>query len=124
VEWETNLHMIHDICFPDALNTSRLSLRRYGAADSEALLKLVKANRAHLIESFPEMAQRLSTPAEAALFLDDKATQWSAGKTYCYGIWRADSESMAGQIQAKNIVWNIPRPNWRTLSPPIRYGSA
>jgi RimJ/RimL family protein N-acetyltransferase len=93
---------------PEVLSTARLSLRRYGVADSESLRTLVDKDRLHLIESFPEIAHGLSTSAESAAFVADKAAQWSAGKIFCYGIWRADSHALAGQIQAKNILWNVP----------------
>jgi ribosomal-protein-serine acetyltransferase len=93
---------------PEVINTARLALRRYGAVDGESLRTLVDDNRVHLIESFPEIAHGLSTSAESAAFIADKAVQWSAGKTYCYGIWRADTRALAGQIQAKNILWNVP----------------
>jgi RimJ/RimL family protein N-acetyltransferase len=100
--------MSGDESFPDVLNTPRLRLRRYRADDGQALRSLVEANRTHLIESFPEMARGLSTPAEAGAFLEDKAAQWGAGKSFCYGIWREDTGSLAGQILAKNILWNVP----------------
>ena len=94
--------------FPDALSSERLLLRRCHAEDADHLQALVSENRPHLVQSFPEMARGLSTPAEMTEFLADKATQWAAGKTFCYGIWRTDSSALIGQIQVKNIVWNVP----------------
>jgi RimJ/RimL family protein N-acetyltransferase len=94
--------------FPDALSSERLLLRRCRAEDADYLQALVSENRQHLIQSFPEMARGLSTPAEMTEFLEDKAMQWAAGKIFCYCIWRTDSSALIGQIQVKNIVWNVP----------------
>lgn len=94
--------------FPEVLTTSRLSLRRYGAQDTESVRTLVSENRDHLMISFPEMARGMLDAAESAAFIDQKSALWNAGKTFCYGIWREDSNALIGQIQAKNLLWNVP----------------
>ncbi|MGA3155937.1 MAG: GNAT family protein [Steroidobacteraceae bacterium] len=95
-------------CFPEVLMTSRLSLRRYRAQDTESVRTLVSENRDHLMISFPEMARGMLDAVEVAAFIDQKSALWNAGKTFCYGIWREDSKALIGQIQAKNILWNVP----------------
>jgi RimJ/RimL family protein N-acetyltransferase len=93
---------------PDVLSTARLSLRRYDAGDARALHALVARNRAHLSDSFPEMALGQETIAAVAAFIESKSAQWKAAQSFCYGLWRTDSNSLAGQIQVKNVIWNVP----------------
>jgi len=94
--------------FPEVLTTPRLSLRRYGAQDTDSVRMLVSDNRDHLMISFPEMARGMLNDAEVAAYIDQKSALWKAGKTFCYGIWNENSKTLIGQIQAKNILWSVP----------------
>ncbi|MGA8491014.1 MAG: GNAT family N-acetyltransferase [Terriglobales bacterium] len=100
--------MLPEVTFPALLETRRLVLRRYGPGDAPGILELVRKNRTGLVQNFSEMATRLSREEEATGFIQDKAEQWNAGKAFCYGIWRKTSEEQIGQLQVKNIVWNVP----------------
>jgi RimJ/RimL family protein N-acetyltransferase len=104
--------MEHEYSFPHVIATPWLALRRYSASDADDARALVSENRAHLMQSFPEMARGLSQPEEVSAFLDEKAAQWNAGRAFCYGIWGNQSQALIGQIQAKNIeaYMDVKRP--------------
>jgi RimJ/RimL family protein N-acetyltransferase len=93
--------------FPDVLTTDRLLLRCYGREDSAGILKLVNGNRDLLVKEFAQLSS-LRTIEDAASFVSEKHEQWNAGKTFCYGVWRSDEPEQIGQIQVKNILWEIP----------------
>lgn len=94
--------------FPGSLETARLALRRYCPPDSIDLSRLVDENRAQLLESFPPIAKGLLSADDATAFIHVKTAEWNERKTYCYGIWRQDPKALIGQIQVKNIVWDVP----------------
>lgn len=93
--------------FPKLLRTDRLLLRSYSREDSAGILKLVNGNRDSLVREFAQLAS-LRTIEDAALLVCEKHQQWNAGRTFCYGVWRSDQPEQIGQIQVKNIAWEIP----------------
>jgi RimJ/RimL family protein N-acetyltransferase len=93
--------------FPEITETQRLVLQRYRSDDASGILELVHRNRAQLIRDFEQQAG-LQSLADAQAFTADKEEQWSCGKTFCYGIWRKPAKEQVGQIQVKNIDWEIP----------------
>jgi RimJ/RimL family protein N-acetyltransferase len=93
--------------FPALLESDRLILRRYTSEDAPGLLELVHHNRDQLIREFVQLAS-LRDSDGASSFLQEKSAQWTAGKTFCYGIWRQGAQPQIGQIQVKNIDWEIP----------------
>lgn len=93
--------------FPELLKTDRLVLRRYRPADSPGILRLVSSDRDRLVREFAQIAA-LRTLEDAASFVSEKREQWNERKTFCYGIWRNDQADQIGQIQVKNISWQIP----------------
>jgi len=93
--------------FPEHLSTERLVLREYSAGDAAGLLDLVEDNREKLIREFPHTAG-LRSLQEVGSFLQEKRAQWESGKTFCYGIWRKEQPAPIGQIQVKNVAWEIP----------------
>jgi RimJ/RimL family protein N-acetyltransferase len=97
-----------EVTFPELLETERLALRRYRSVDAPCILKLVDENRARLVQNFSPMAKGLLGEEDARAFAEDRAEQWNARKAFCYGIWRRGSEEQIGQVQAKNIVWDVP----------------
>lgn len=93
--------------FPEKIEAQRLLLRRYTNTDATSIAELVNENREQLIREFAQLA-RLREIEEAKSFIEEKGKQWEAGKTYCYGIWRLDGSGQVGQVQVKNITWDIP----------------
>ena len=93
--------------FPEVLRTDRLILRCYNPEDSAGILKLVNGNRDLLVREFAQLAS-LRTIEDAASFVSEKHEHWNACKTFCYGVWRSDQREQIGQIQVKNISWEIP----------------
>jgi RimJ/RimL family protein N-acetyltransferase len=93
--------------FPEKIEAQRLLLRRYTNTDATSIAELVNENREQLIREFAQLA-RLREIEEAKSFIEEKGKQWEAGKAYCYGIWRLDGSGQVGQIQVKNITWDIP----------------
>jgi RimJ/RimL family protein N-acetyltransferase len=98
-------------------------LQRYRSDDASGILELVHRNRAQLIRDFEQQAG-LQSLADAQAFTADKEEQWSCGKTFCYGIWRKPAKEQVGQIQVKNIDWEIPRQNRSISSSFQRHGYA
>ncbi len=97
-----------EVTFPELIDTQRLVLRRYRSADGPGILELVDKNRAHLIQNFSSMANGVSTREDVEFFVEDKAEQWNARQTFCYGIWANTSKQQIGQLQVKNITWDVP----------------
>jgi RimJ/RimL family protein N-acetyltransferase len=93
--------------FPETLDTDRLILRRYSAHHSAAILQIVAENREQLIREFAQLAS-LRSLYDAQAFVAEKRKQWRLAKTFAYGIWRKVPEQLIGQIQVKNIAWDIP----------------
>jgi RimJ/RimL family protein N-acetyltransferase len=93
--------------FPEMIETERLVLRRYRSEDALGILALVQQDRAQLIREFAQIAA-LQNVEEAKFFTAEKVEQWSTGKTFSYGIWRKEARNQIGQIQVKNISWEIP----------------
>ena len=97
-----------EMTFPEFVETERLVLRCYSGADAPGILELVHKNRDRLVQNFAPMAKGLSKVEEARSFADDRVEQWKARKAFCYGIWRRASVRQIGQLQIKNVVWDVP----------------
>lgn len=97
-----------EVTFPELLDTERLALRRYGSADIPGILELVDQNRARLIQNFSQMAKGLSQAEDVKSFTEEKGEQWDTRRVFCFGIWLKVSNQLIGQLQAKNIVWDVP----------------
>jgi RimJ/RimL family protein N-acetyltransferase len=97
-----------EVTFPELIDTRRLVLRRYHSADGPGILELVDKNRADLIQNFSSMANGVSTREEVDSFMADKAEQWNTRRAFCYGIWAKASNQQIGQLQVKNITWDVP----------------
>lgn len=93
--------------FPEMVEAERLVLRRYRSQDAAGILELVEQNRPQLIREFAQIAG-LQDVEEAKSFIAEKGEQWNDGKTLCYGIWRKPARQQIGQIQVKNVAWEIP----------------
>jgi len=93
--------------FAERYETGRLILRRYAHDDASGIVSLVEDNRHELLREFSQLAS-LRNEAEAHSFIDEKLEQWTAAKTFCYGIWRKQEIQQIGQIQVKNIAWEVP----------------
>jgi ribosomal-protein-alanine N-acetyltransferase len=69
------------------LETTRLLLRPYEPADTEAFYTLLHQSRERLQYSFPDRLRAVPTlaaaPAQLAAFADD----WRTGRFYVLGIW-------------------------------------
>ena len=97
-----------EVTFPELLETERLVLRRYRSVDAAGILELVDKNRARLVQNFSPMANALFQGEDVKSFVEDKTEQWNAGRAFCYGIWFKISEQQIGQLQVKNVVWDVP----------------
>ncbi len=93
--------------FPEVLDTTRLQLRRYRSDDTRNMLALVDQNREQLVREFAGQAA-LRTLRDAESFVAQKWDAWNDRKTFCYGIWEKKTNLQVGQVQAKDVDWNIP----------------
>ena len=100
--------MAEETRFPEVLESERLILRRYAGADATGILDLVEKNRELLVRDFSHMARGFADKKQANLFVEEKIEQWNSRKGFCYGIWLKESQELIGQLQVKNIVWDIP----------------
>jgi [ribosomal protein S5]-alanine N-acetyltransferase len=97
-----------EITAPETIKAERLTLRRYEESDAAAILKLVMENQTRLMRDFGEIANGVSGLGQADTFIKDKASQWKARTAFCYGIFLRSPQVLIGQLQVKNITWNIP----------------
>jgi ribosomal-protein-alanine N-acetyltransferase len=83
---------------PLVLETARLRLRPYQAADATDFFTLLDQNRDRLQASFPDRLRSVPTldaaPAQLAAFADD----WRTGRFYVFGIWHSVSQAYLGDI--------------------------
>lgn len=93
---------------PRVLETLRLSLRRYEAADAQAIFELVDKNRADLTQSFPRTVAALRTPGMAENHVIDKLYQWHARTAFNYGAFLKSSGRLIGHLHVLNINWDVP----------------
>jgi len=107
-ELKKERNMPTEVTFPDLVNTERLVLRRYSVADAVSIFELVDKNRDRLIEAFPRMGRDFSQVEDTKSFALDKNEEWNARKSFCYGIWLRSPKEQTGQLQVKNIVWDVP----------------
>jgi len=97
-----------EVTFPELVDTERLTMHRYSSVDAAGLLELVHRNRAGLIQNFSQMAKGLLQDEHVKSFIEEKAEQWETRRAFCYGIWLKVSKQQIGQLQVKNIVWDVP----------------
>lgn len=93
--------------FPERVETERLVLRPYLPEHSEALLALVDANREVLRREYAQMAS-LGSVVDSQSLIIEKSNQWDIGRTFCLGIWHKSAGDLIGQLQVKNVAWEIP----------------
>lgn len=93
--------------FSEVLKTERLTLRGYREEDAAGVLKLANENHGLLIREFAQIAA-LRNLVDAASFISEKREQRKAARTFCYGIWLAGTGGQIGQIQVKDVAWEIP----------------
>ncbi len=85
-----------------------LVLRAYASADAAQILELVTTNRERLQQSFASTINTVSCSDGAAAFIQAKTEQWHAATMFCYGIWHRASQKLVGQLNVKNIAWEVP----------------
>jgi RimJ/RimL family protein N-acetyltransferase len=97
-----------EITAPETIEAERLTLHRYTESDAAAILQLLTENRTRLLRDFGEIANGVSGLEEARTFVKGKASQWEARTAFCYGIFLRSPQALIGQLQVKNITWDIP----------------
>jgi RimJ/RimL family protein N-acetyltransferase len=80
------------------LETARLQLRPYEAADAAAFFAVLDQSRARLHLSFPDRLRAVPTLAAAAGQLGLFAQDWRTGRFYVFGIWHRESQTYLGDI--------------------------
>lgn len=97
-----------DIHFPHMIESERLELRRYQTADVPKILYLAEQNRELLVRNFSQLAKGITDDGQVRRFVEGKIEQWNKGEGFCYGIWLKESKDLIGQLQVKNIAWEVP----------------
>jgi RimJ/RimL family protein N-acetyltransferase len=80
------------------LETARLQLRPYEAADAAAFFAVLDQSRARLHLSFPDRLRAVPTLAAAAGQMRLFAQDWHTGRFYVFGIWHRESHAYLGDI--------------------------
>lgn len=83
---------------PLVLETARLRLRPYEAADATAFFEVLDQSRERLQLSFPDRLRAVPTLAEAPAQLAAFAQDWRTGRFYVFGIWHLESLAYLGDI--------------------------
>jgi ribosomal-protein-alanine N-acetyltransferase len=83
---------------PLALETARLRLRPYEAADAGAFFAVLDQSRVRLHLSFPDRLRAVPTLAAAVGQLVLFAQDWRTGRFYVFGIWHRESQAYLGDI--------------------------
>lgn len=94
--------------FPEIIDTERLGLRKYSAQDAAYLFQLVDANRPVLLENFAGLAKEVLNVEAAGLVIARKGEEWDKRSGFCYGMYVRSSNTLIGQLQVKNLAWDIP----------------
>ncbi len=93
--------------FAETIETEHLILRSYRTDDAPDLLNLVERNRQELIREFAQVAG-LQTREQVEAFIGKKSSRREQRESFCYGIWRIGTKHPLGQLQVKNVAWEIP----------------
>ena len=80
------------------LDTTRLQLRPYRAADAALFFEVLDQSRARLRLSFPDRLRAVPTLADAPAQLAAFAHDWRTGRFYVFGIWHRTSQAYLGDI--------------------------
>jgi RimJ/RimL family protein N-acetyltransferase len=80
------------------LETARLRLRPYEAADAAAFFAVLDQSRPRLRLSFPDRLRAVPTLAAATEQLALFTTDWRTGRFYVFGIWHRESGAYLGDI--------------------------
>ena len=83
---------------PLVLETARLRLRPYEAADATAFFTVLDQSRIRLQASFPDRLRAVPTLADAPTQLASFAHDWHTGRFYVFGIWHRESLTYLGDI--------------------------
>ena len=83
---------------PELLETPRLLLRPYQAADAGEFFAVLDQSRARLCDSFPDRLRAVPTLADAAAQLAGFAEDWQARRFYVLGIWQRETRRYIGDI--------------------------
>lgn len=94
--------------FPEQIQTDRLTLLKYTTLLAPELFRLIDRNRDILVENFAALAKDIQTIQEAESLVAKKNVEWHARSGFCYGIFRNSSNTLIGQLQVKNLAWDVP----------------
>ncbi len=94
------------------LVSPRLTLRAFRGTDAHELLWLYQANRERLSDSFPNAVASLIDEDAARIYIQSKAVEWEGRTGFWYGIvsrFTPSGPKLIGQVQIKNVDWDLSR---------------
>jgi RimJ/RimL family protein N-acetyltransferase len=94
---------------PFRLETSRLLVRSYIAADAPALFRMVSADRESLSDYFPLTVENNSSEYASRNFIQSRELELREGKSAFAGIFEKETGALIGQIHVKDINWRVPK---------------
>ncbi len=89
------------------LKSPRLVLRALRPEDAELLRAVYLANRDRFSDSFVNAFRQMKDRAGGQAYVAAKIADWQSQKGFWFGVWLA--ETLVGQIQLKNIDWDLRR---------------
>jgi ribosomal-protein-serine acetyltransferase len=94
--------------FPEVVDGERVALRKYTVHSADDLFRLVEENRTILIENFAALTKEVQSIDAAKSLIARKDEEWDKRTGFCYGVYVRASNALIGQLQVKNLVWDIP----------------
>lgn len=97
------------IDLPDVLETPRLRLRPYCAADAGSYFEMCVRNRTHLLPyEAGNPALNVATLDDAVLLMSSFAEEWDRRIAFFLGVWEKASHLWVAQIYIGARSWELP----------------
>ncbi len=71
-------------------------------------LRMLQANRDHLLEFMPANIAAAQNEADVARVFADFADQWLARNLFIFGLWEKSSKAYVGETYLANPDWHVP----------------
>ena len=91
------------------IETENLLIRPYGLRDAGPLFKMMKANRADLIHTFPLSVRGTLSLMKTRKYVLEKQGERRAGTLIVCGIFLQPEEKLVGHVVLTKFDWSVPK---------------
>lgn len=91
------------------IETPRLFIRAYEAADASALFRMVSNEHESLRHYFPLTVESNTSTMAAREFIKTRQREIKDGYSFFAGIFEKESGELIGQITLRDINWRVPK---------------